>query len=240
MSRISARRVAGTSVAAIALSTALAGPAFAHVTVSSASAAKGGFSAMTFRVPTEKDNASTTKVQVAFPTDTPLASVSVKPVPGWTAQVAKTKLATPISSDDGPITDAVSQITWTASSPARAVHPGEYQEFGVSAGPLPTSTDALTFKALQTYSDGSVVRWIDTQTPGGPEAEHPAPTLKLAAAADTAAPAAAPATRPRPPAPRPRHHPRRTRRRQLPRRPRHRPRRRRHRLRRPRRPTRRP
>jgi uncharacterized protein len=126
--------------------------------------------------------------------------VSVKPVPGWTYQVAKTKLATPISSDDGPITDAVSQITWTAASPASAVKPGEYQEFGVSAGPLPTSTDALTFKALQTYSDGSVVRWIDTQTPGGPEAEHPAPTLKLTAAGATdattaaaPAPAAAPA-----------------------------------------------
>src|SRR3954453_6737104 len=193
MSRISARRVAGTSVAAIALSTALAGPAFAHVTVSSASAAKGGFSAMTFRVPTEKDDASTTKVQVAFPTDTPLASVSVKPVPGWTYQVTKSKLATPISSDDGPITDAVSQITWTASSPATAVKPGEYQEFGVSAGPLPTST-AISFKALQTYSDGSVVRWIDTQTPGDPEAEHPAPTLSLTPeAADAAAPAAAPA-----------------------------------------------
>jgi uncharacterized protein len=194
MSRPTARRFAGASVLAVGLATALAAPASAHVSVNPQTAEQGGFSALTFRVPTEKDDASTTKVQVAFPSDTPLASVSVKPVPGWTYQVTKNKLAQPIQSDDGPITDAVSQITWTASSPDTAVKPGEFQEFGVSAGPLP-KTAAISFKALQTYSDGSVVRWIDTQTPGGPEAEHPAPTLSLtpASATDGAAPAAAPA-----------------------------------------------
>jgi uncharacterized protein len=187
------RRAAGASAAAVALSVALAGPAFAHVTVNPKSAAGGSFGALTFRVPTEKDDASTTKVQVAFPTDHPLASVSVKPVPGWTYQVTKSKLATPIQTDDGPVTDAVSQITWTASSPASAVKPGEFQEFPISAGPLPDS-GALSFKALQTYSDGSVVRWIDTQTPGGPEPEHPAPTVSITpAAADDATTAAAPA-----------------------------------------------
>jgi uncharacterized protein YcnI len=180
MSRPTARRFAGASVLAVGLATALAAPASAHVSVNPQTAEQGGFSALTFRVPTEKDDASTTKVQVAFPSDTPLASVSVKPVPGWTYQVTKNKLAQPIQSDDGPITDAVSQITWTASSPDTAVKPGEFQEFGVSAGPLP-KTAAISFKALQTYSDGSVVRWIDTQTPGGPEAEHPAPTLTDAA-----------------------------------------------------------
>jgi periplasmic copper chaperone A len=193
MSRPTARRVAGASVLAIGLTTALAGPASAHVSVNPKTATQGGFSALTFRVPTEKDDASTTKLQVAFPADTPLASVSVKPVPGWTYQVTKSKPAQPVQTDDGPLTDAVSQITWTASSADTAVKPGEFQEFGVSAGPLPTTT-AISFKALQTYSDGSVVRWIDTQTPGGPEAEHPAPTLNLTPeAADAAAPAAAPA-----------------------------------------------
>ncbi|MDQ1630821.1 MAG: hypothetical protein QOC80_793 [Frankiaceae bacterium] len=193
MSRITARRVAGASVLAIGLTTALAGPASAHVSVNPQTAEQGGFSALTFRVPTETDNASTTKVQVAFPTDTPLASVSVKPIPGWTYQVTKNKLPQPIQSDDGPITDAVSQITWTASSPDTAVKPGEFQNFDVSVGPLP-KTAAISFKALQTYSDGSIVRWIDTQTPGGAEPEHPAPTLSLTpAAADAASPAAAPA-----------------------------------------------
>jgi hypothetical protein len=45
--------------------------------------------------------------------------------------------------------------------------------------------DEIVFKALQTYSDGEIVRWIDTPTAGGGEPEHPAPTLKLAKASTT-------------------------------------------------------
>jgi periplasmic copper chaperone A len=37
--------------------------------------------------------------------------------------------------------------------------------------------DKLTFKALQTYSNGQVVRWI-----GGPGAEEPAPQVAVTAA----------------------------------------------------------
>jgi periplasmic copper chaperone A len=36
------------------------------------------------------------------------------------------------------------------------------------------------FKALQTYSDGDVVRWIDEPKADGSEPDHPAPILKLA------------------------------------------------------------
>ncbi len=42
-----------------------------------------------------------------------------------------------------------------------------FEDFTVSLGPLPTNTDRLVFKAIQTYSNGDVVRWIDTPTPGG-------------------------------------------------------------------------
>ena len=48
----------------------------------------------------------------------------------------------------------------------------------------------MIFKALQTYSDGEISRWIDEPVEGGEEPEHPAPVLKLAKAADAAAPAA--------------------------------------------------
>jgi hypothetical protein len=50
----------------------------------------------------------------------------------------------------------------------------------VSLGPLP-QVDQLVFKALQTYSDGDIVRWIEVPAAGA-EAEHPAPVLKLAKA----------------------------------------------------------
>ena len=159
-----------------------AGVAQAHVTVNPSDATQGGYTRIAFRVPTESDTLSTTKVQVNLPTDEPVASVSIMPVPGWTAKVIPTRLAKPITTDDGDqVTEAISEIDWTADSAATAIKPGEFQEFPVSLGPLP-ETDSMTFKALQTYSDGSIVRWIDVATPGGPEPEHPAPVLHLAKA----------------------------------------------------------
>jgi periplasmic copper chaperone A len=52
----------------------------------------------------------------------------------------------------------------------------------VSADPLPDGVSQLAFKAIQTYSDGNVVRWIDLPQAGQPEPEHPAPILSLAPA----------------------------------------------------------
>ncbi len=171
-------------------------PAFAHVTVQPGAAPKGSYSTVNFKVPNEEDHASTTKVQVFLPTDHPIASVSIQPVPGWTAKVTTSKLATPLKTDDGTVDTAVSQITWSGGKLA----PGQFQQFPVSFGPLPDDADALTFKALQTYSNGDIVRWIDVPQAGQPEPEHPAPTLKLTAAASdgsaptaTGSPAAAPA-----------------------------------------------
>ena len=177
------------------LTLALAGPAAAHVTVNPNTAAPGGYTKVTFRVPNEKDNADTTTLEVNLPADAPVASVSVKPVPGWTAVAVKSKLATPLKAHDTEITEAVSKITWTAQAGA-TIKPGQFQEFDVSLGPLPATGDKMIFKALQTYSDGDVVRWIDEPSTDGTEPEHPAPVLKLAAAPATGAvaPAAAPAS----------------------------------------------
>lgn len=178
-------------IAAVAVF-ALAGPASAHVTVNPNTATKGAYTKVSFRVPTESDTASTTKLQVNLPTDTPIASVSLKPLPGWTAQTVTSKLATPVKTDDGELTEAVSQITWTAAKGSE-IKPGQFQEFDVSLGPLP-DTDQVVFKALQTYSDGTIVRWIDEPDPSGAEPEHPAPVLNLTA--QGAAPAAGSASAP--------------------------------------------
>jgi uncharacterized protein YcnI len=183
-----------SSVAAVAavITLAVAGPASAHVTVNPRDATQGGYTKVSFRVPNETDKADTTIVEVNLPVATPIASVSLKPVAGWTAVAVKTKLATPIKSDDGEITEAVTKITWTAAAGA-GVKPGQFQEFDVSLGPLPT-VPQLVFKALQTYSDGTIVRWIDEPTTDGTEAAHPAPVLKLAAAPAAAATPSAVAT----------------------------------------------
>jgi hypothetical protein len=98
--------------------------------------------------------------------------------------VEKTKLATPISSDDGDVTEAVSKITWSGGK----ISPGEYQNFDVSVGPLPDKPTTLVFKALQTYSSGEIVRWIEPTVPGGEEPDHPAPVLTVAAPVGTTTP----------------------------------------------------
>ena len=152
--------------------------AYAHVTVNPSTAAQGDFTELTFRVPNETEDANTVQVEVDIPTDHPIAGVSVKPVPGWEVEAETTKLDTPIESDDGPVTEAVSKITWSGGT----IEPGQYQDFDVSVGPLP-DTDEIEFKALQTYDNGDVVRWIDEPLENGEEPEHPAPTLLLTAAA---------------------------------------------------------
>ncbi len=57
------------------------------------------------------------------------------------------------------------------------IAPGQFQDFGLSLKmPEGKGGEKLTFKALQTYDDGDVVRWI------GPEdADEPAPVVTLEA-----------------------------------------------------------
>ncbi|MEU6073434.1 YcnI family protein [Micromonospora sp. NPDC047074] len=163
-----------------------AAPASAHVTVNPQEATQGGYGRFAFRVPNESDTASTTKLEVVFPENAPVGSVSTMPVPGWTVAVEKRKVDPPIEVHGSQLTEAVAKLTWTAA-PNAGVKPGEFQEFPVSMGPLP-QVDTMIFKTLQTYSDGNVQRWIDEPLPGGEEPESPAPVLTLAAAAPSAAP----------------------------------------------------
>ncbi|MGK5728956.1 YcnI family copper-binding membrane protein [Streptomyces sp. URMC 124] len=157
----------------------LAGPASAHVSVQPGTAEKGGYSTIAFKVPNEKDNASTVKLEVTLDAKHPLSSVMPQPVPGWEVKVEKSKLDKPLQTHGKTIEEAVTKITWSGGK----IEPGQFQQFPLSVGKLPEDVDELVFKALQTYSDDDVVRWIDPSKPGGAEAEHPAPTLKLVAKA---------------------------------------------------------
>jgi uncharacterized protein YcnI len=152
----------------------MAAAASAHVTVHSPGAQEGGSATLTFKVPNEEADASTKQVEVDLPTDTPLTGVTAQAPAGWTSQVSADKIVFSggtISGDDSV-------------------------QFPVKVDKLPMSP-TVVFKALQTYSDGNVVRWIEQAPAGAPEPAHPAPTLKLqpaaqAAAAPTAKASAAP------------------------------------------------
>ncbi|MEU5877137.1 YcnI family protein [Spirillospora sp. NPDC047279] len=178
-STLNVRRLAAVTGLTLVSVVGLATAASAHVTVNPKEAVQGSYAKVSFRVPNERDDAGTTKLQVDLPMDHPLASVSVRPVPGWSVKVEKSKLTTPIKAHGAEITQAVSRITWSGGT----IEPGQFQEFDVSMGQLPDDTDRLVFKATQTYSGGEVVKWDQEPKDGQEEPEHPAPVLKLTKAA---------------------------------------------------------
>lgn len=162
-------------IAAAVLAAVLAMPAAAaaHVTLQPNTATAGGFTRLDVRVPNERDDAATVKVDVQFPEG--LASVSYEPRPGWEAQVRRSG-------------ENVTRVTWSGGR----IEPGQFTDFGLSLRiPEGEAGDKLTFKALQTYEGGEVVRWI------GPEdADEPAPIVTLTAADDGDAGHGAPGTDP--------------------------------------------
>ncbi|MFF2937133.1 YcnI family copper-binding membrane protein [Streptomyces mirabilis] len=176
-----ASRIAAAGAVAASAVLAVSAPAFAHVSVQpEGEAAKGGYAVVDFKVPNERDNASTNQVEVNFPTDHPLASVMPQPLDGWSVKVTKTKLAKPLTMHGEKISEAVSKVTWTATG--KGIEPGFFQKFPLSVGALPEDTDELVFKAIQTYDNKEVVRWIEPQKAGQEEPENPAPVLTLSEA----------------------------------------------------------
>jgi Domain of unkown function (DUF1775) len=95
------------------------------------------------------------------------------------------KLDKPVEQFGEQVTEEVGRITFSGGT----IRPGEFQDFGLSLGvPEGKPGSKLTFKSLQTYSSGEVVRWI-----GPPDSESPAPQVTLTAAEDEGGGAAAPA-----------------------------------------------
>jgi uncharacterized protein len=173
-------------VGAVVAALALAPTAAAHVTLQPSEAPAGGFTRLDVRVPNERDNAGTTKVEVQMPPG--FLSVSTEPVPGWDAELTMRQLDEPVEQFGEQVTEEVGRITFTADGEASAIKPGQFQDFGLSlAVPEGRPGSMLTFKALQTYSNDEVVRWI-----GPPDSEEPAPQVELTPAEEeeAAAPAA--------------------------------------------------
>jgi len=168
------RTIAATAVAA---ALALPAAAQAHVTLNPGSVPAGSYQVLSVRVPNEDDKAATTKVTLQFPAGFPSASYEAQA--GWKAKVTTRRLTRPLQTANGPVTREVAAITWTGSRRGLGrIAPGQFRDFRISVKVPGKAGDTLTFKALQTYSDGSVVRWT-----GGPSADKPAPTVALTAAA---------------------------------------------------------
>ncbi|HET9517938.1 MAG TPA: YcnI family protein [Actinoplanes sp.] len=190
-------QVIGATSATLLLVVLAADPAAAHVTVSPGEVPGGGFAKISFRVPSEREDARTVRIQVTLPTEPVLTSVRIKRTLGWDYKVEKADLDPPIQNGSQVITQVIRKITWTAHSRADGMLPTEFIDFDVNLGRLPASGQ-IAFPTLQKYSDGEIVSWTDPIVPGQPAPAHPAPVLKLvppAAVPAAAAPAAEPAVK---------------------------------------------
>ena len=150
MSRILTRLVVVLTMTALALTIAV--PAFAHVTVVTDNTEPGGFAFYTLRVPTERDDVATTKIEVEFPEG--LEVFSYRPTPGW----------------DIDITDGVMTIQ------GGEINAGQFEEFRFIAR-NPEDPGPIAFPAVQTYGDDEeIVRWVN-----GPDEDEPASVVTIAA-----------------------------------------------------------
>ncbi|MGY1794577.1 YcnI family protein [Geodermatophilus sp. SYSU D00525] len=169
---------------ALVASVVVAATASAHVTVSSADAAPGGYGKLTFRVPNESDTASTVSVRISIPEDEALASLRTLPVPGWSVTTTSSELPEPVDNHGTEITSYVSVVEFRADA-GGGIAPGQFQEFSLSGGPFPDA-GTLSFPTVQTYSDGTESAWIEPTVEGQEEPENPAPTLTLTASGTAA------------------------------------------------------
>jgi periplasmic copper chaperone A len=162
-----------TALLAGSLMFVLAAPAYAHVDVRPERAPAGGEARLTFDVENERSDAATRAIVIQMPRGvTSVESLSVR---GWRMATA--------GSGGAPVRRA------TLTAPAgRELTGAEHGRFRLRVGLPRREGTTLTFKVLQRYDDGQIVRCIG---PAG--TSEPAPTLRLTAARD---PAPAPAPEP--------------------------------------------
>ena len=160
-----ARRLTLASGATTALLLLTAVPAAAHVEIESDKAqALAENVEISFDAEAESSTAGIKQVRVVLPEGIVPADVTYGEGPkGWKFTAG----------DDG----------YTVKGPA--LKAGENAEYSIVVRQLPDAKE-LAFKTLQTYTDGSVDRWIELDENG----ENPAPVLPLKAAAPGATPVA--------------------------------------------------
>ena len=152
------RCLVGLLVAVTALLVGV-GSAWAHARISPVVVEAKQLQLFSLAVPTEKENLTTTKVELTVPQG--FGIDSFVPAPGWKREVQQT------GSGENAV---IQKVTWTGGS----VPTEEDSLFQFLASP--SSSKTYTFAVRQTYSDGSVVDWT------GPESsDSPSPTVEAKA-----------------------------------------------------------
>jgi uncharacterized protein YcnI len=146
----------------------------AHVSIHPNEVPLGSFATLDIRVPNESEDANTTKVSVQFPPG--FLDVSPEYIPGWSVEVKTTRLAKPVQTGDGEVTEQVKEVTWSGDGKQGKIPPDQFLNFPISTEIPGKEGEELTFKTLQYYDHGEIVRWI-----GPPDSEEPAPQLDVTA-----------------------------------------------------------
>jgi uncharacterized protein YcnI len=147
----------GVFLAALGGALIVAATAAAHAQMSPAVALTKHGQLFTLAVPTEKENATTTKVELTPPDG--FAIDSFVPAAGWTRDVKQT--------GSGEETK-IEQVTWSGGK--TPTEEDAVFQFLASAD----SAKTYSFKVRQTYSDGSVVDWT-----GAESSDTPAPQVEF-------------------------------------------------------------
>jgi uncharacterized protein YcnI len=149
-------KVLSTGLLAVAVALVASSAASAHAEISPPVALAKTAQLFTLAVPTEKENAFTTQIELTPPSG--FAIDSFVPSPGWKRDVQQT--------GSGEET-VIQKVTWSGGR-VPTEEDAVFQFIGSA-----DSSKSYTFSVRQTYSDGSVVDW------SGPESsDTPAPVVE--------------------------------------------------------------
>ncbi|XEC93480.1 YcnI family protein [Paenibacillus tarimensis] len=147
------------AITAMMASLLFASVASAHVTVRPTEVKQGSYEVFNVRVPSETKGTNTVKVEVKIPGGVNISRV--EPKQGWTYELER-------AADE-----RIAGVTWTAEGEGLAVT--EFTEFRIS-GKVADDAAELSWKAYQTYADGSIVEWV-----GAPDSDKPASVTNVLA-----------------------------------------------------------
>ncbi len=172
-------------VATAAMLSLLGSPSFSHVALEPRSAPAGSTYKAALVISHGCNGSPTTGVSVQIPP----GFRGAKPYPkaGWTLSVERTPLAVPYQQHGRRVTEDVTAIRWTATSPEAALPDHQVDDFAWR-GTLPESAGPLWFKVLQTCAQGSAA-WHEIPSTGeaGAALKLPAALLEVTSPVSPAA-----------------------------------------------------
>lgn len=132
------------------LTTALS--AFSHVTLEQAQVETGAYYKAVLRVGHGCEGLPTTALRVQLPAG--FQGAKAMPKAGWTLQTKQEKLDKPYDNHGTSVVQDITEITWTAASPAAALPDSQYDEF-ILRGRAAIPAGPAWFKVTQLCQEGS-------------------------------------------------------------------------------------